>query len=550
MTESTGAPGVPHEVNETAVGPEAVGRAQGALAAAAGGGSESSSASAIAESAGGGSRSGSTLAIAAAAGGGPLGGKARAVLRARFGEEVYNSWFHLMEFESFDGRTIRTSLPTKFLQTWIQAHYADALLECCKAEFQSAERLDVVVREYGAAGGRQAAPVATAGAARSKPSVPSDGTASGPRRVSMSAMLAPTPGVRTGVNGFEGSPLDPKYTFESFVEGQSNRMALTVAQQVAGSVLDEPRQFNPLFLHAQVGLGKTHLLHAIAWEVRRRSPRANVLYLTAERFRYQFVEAVRSQDAMAFKEKFRAIDILLIDDLEFMQGEKTEQEFEHIVNALLDGGKQVVVASARPQGQLERLNDRMRSRMQRGLTVEIGELDEELRFRILERRVHEKRTTDPAFEISGAVLKLLAERLTESGRELEGAVNRLYLQWQLTHAPITVETVEAIIRDLVLGVEPRRIKVEDILRIVSRHFAVSKADILSDRRHRSVVRPRQIGMYLAKQLTSRSLPEIGRRFGNRDHTTVLHAIRKIDKEIGDNPHLKEEIEELKRQLNR
>jgi chromosomal replication initiator protein len=524
MTDSTHVPGVSRDVDEMAGRPEAVGSARGALIGSTSAGSSN--------------------------GGGSLGSKARAVLRARFGEEVYGSWFHLMEFEAFDGRTVRTSLPTKFLQTWIQAHYADALLECCKTEFQGAERLDVVVREYGAAGGRSPSAVATAGAARIRPAAPADGTGSAARRVPMPAMLSPTPGARTGVNGFEGSPLDPKYTFESFVDGQSNRMALTVAQQVAGSVLDEPRQFNPLFLHSQVGLGKTHLLHAVAWEVKRKSPRANVLYLTAERFRYQFVEAVRSQDAMAFKEKFRAIDILLIDDLEFMQGEKTEQEFEHIVNALLDGGKQVVVASARPPGQLERLNDRMRSRMQRGLTVEIGELDEDLRLRILERRVQEKRAADPAFEVSGAVLKLLAERLTESGRELEGAVNRLYLQWQLTHAPITVEAMEAIVRDLVLGVEPRRIKVEDILRIVSRHFAVSKADILSDRRHRSVVRPRQIGMYLAKQLTQRSLPEIGRRFGNRDHTTVLHAIRKIDKEIGDNPHLKEEIEELKRQLNR
>jgi chromosomal replication initiator protein len=358
------------------------------------------------------------------------------------------------------------------------------------------------------------------------------------------------PGVRTSVNGFEGSPLDPKYTFESFVEGKANRMALTVAQQVAAGVLDDPRQFNPLYLHSQVGLGKTHLLHAIAWDVKRRLPKAQVLYLTAERFRYQFVEAVRSQDAMAFKQKFSAIDILLVDDLEFMQGEKTEQEFEHIINALLDGGKQVVVASARPPGQLDRLNDRMRSRMQRGLIAEIGEFDEELRLKILERRVQEKHAGDPHFELGEAILKLLADRLTENGRELEGAVNRLYLTWQLTRAPITIEAVEGIIRDLVLGIEPRRIKVEDILRIVSRHFAVSKADILSDRRHRSVVRPRQIGMYLAKQLTSRSLPEIGRRFGNRDHTTVLHAIRKIDKEMGDNPHLKEEIEELKRQLNR
>jgi chromosomal replication initiator protein len=526
MTDSTNALGVQHDASETAGRSETAGIPVAAS--------------------GGGSHGGGASTTAAAPASGPLGGKARAVLRARFGEEVYGSWFHLMEFESFDGRTVRTSLPTKFLQTWIQAHYAHALLECCKTEFVGAERLDVVVREYGAASARAGISAAPAGQIRSKPSAPAEGALAGPRRVVAPAL----PLIKTSVAGFEGSPLDPKYTFESFVEGKGNRMALTVAQQVVASVLDGPRQFNPLYLHSPVGLGKTHLLHAISWEVRRRQPKAQVLYLTAERFRYQFVESIRSQDAMAFKEKFRAIDILLIDDLEFMQGEKTEQEFEHIINALLDGGKQVVVASARPPGMLDRLNDRMRSRMQRGLVAEIGELDEELRLKILERRVEEKRSADPAFEISAEILKLLADRLTENGRELEGAVNRLYLTWQLTHAPITAEAVEAIIRDLVLGNEPRRIKVEDILRIVSRHFAVSKADILSDRRHRSVVRPRQIGMYLAKQLTSRSLPEIGRRFGNRDHTTVLHAIRKIDREIGDNPHLKEEIEELKRQLNR
>lgn len=477
------------------------------------------------------------------------GDRARAMLRAKYGEEVFSSWFHLMEFESFDGRAVRVSFPTKFLQSWIQSHYTDGLFECCKAAFAGVERLDVVVRELGSANGRAAgATDAATGLARNKTGgAATEPAAAGPRRV----MVGPGPGLtRTSVNGFEGSPLDPKYTFESFVEGKANRIALAVATQVAATVLDEQRQFNPLYLHSPVGLGKTHLLHAIAWEVKRRTPKAQVLYLTAERFRYQFVEAVRSQDAIAFKEKFRVIDILLIDDLEFMQGEKTEQEFEHIINSLLDGGRQVVVASARPPGQLERLNDRMRSRMQRGLVTEIGEFDEELRLKILGRRVQEKRLTDPSFELSQPVLKLLADRLTENGRELEGAVNRLYLTWQLMRVPITPDLVEAIIRDLVLGVEPRRIKVEDILRIVSRHFAVSKADILSDRRHRSVVRPRQIGMYLAKQLTSRSLPEIGRRFGNRDHTTVLHAIRKIDREMGDNPRLKDEIEELKRQLNR
>jgi chromosomal replication initiator protein len=262
-----------------------------------------------------------------------------------------------------------------------------------------------------------------------------------------------------------------------------------------------------------------------------------VLYLTAERFRFQFVDAIKSQDAMAFKDRFRSIDILLIDDFEYMQGDKTEQEFEHIVNALIDGGRQVVVASARPPAQIERLNERMRSRLSRGLVTEINPLDQELRLRILERRVTEKRGTDPLFEIPRQVLDLLADKLTDNGRELEGAVNRLYAQWQLSRQAVTLETADNIMRDLLSGGEPRRVKIDDILRAVSRHFAVSKQDILSQRRHRSVVWPR-------------SLPEIGRRFGDRDHTTVLHAIRKIDRELENNTRLRDDLDELKKQLNR
>ncbi len=476
------------------------------------------------------------------------GEKVRAMLKARLGEDIFSSWFAAMEFESFDGRVVRVTVPVKFLKSWIQSHYADDLLECCAAEFAGAERVELALRQPGMAANRPAA-VAAAQAQRPRAASGAEAVVPEARRVSAS----PGPGVmmgRTYVNGFEGSPLDPRYTFESFVVGPANRMAHAAATQVAETVLAEDRGFNPLYLHSSVGLGKTHLQHAIAWEVKRRTPNAQVLYLTAERFRYQFVEAIKSHDGAAFKDKFRAIDILLIDDLEFMRGEKTEQEFEHIINSLLDGGRQVVVASARPPGQLDGLNDRMRSRLQRGLVTEISALDSSLRLKILHRRALEKRSSDPSFEIPGEVVDLLAERLTESGRELEGAINRLYLTWQLMHAPVTLDIAETIIRDLVQGIEPRRIKIEDILRIVSRHYAVSKQDILSDRRHRSVVRPRQVGMYLAKHLTSRSLPEIGRRFGNRDHTTVLHAIRKIDREVGENPRLKDEIEELKRQLNR
>jgi chromosomal replication initiator protein len=477
--------------------------------------------------------------------GGGKGERVRAVLRARLGEEIYKSWFASMEFEAFDGRVVRATVPVKFLKKWIQSHYAEDLLQCCAEEFSGVERVDVVLRQP------SPAPHASTGSLtvvqRAKPGT--EPVVMETRRVAVQPGPLPVMG-RTNVGGFEGSPLDPRYTFDSFVVGPANRMAHAAATQVADTVLSEERGFNPLYLHASVGLGKTHLQHAIAWEVRRRTPKANVLYLTAERFRYQFVEAIKSQDAMAFKDKFRSIEILIIDDLEFMRGEKTEQEFEHIINALLDGGRQVVVASARPPVQLDGLNDRMRSRLQRGLITEIAPMDPALRLKVLQKRAQEKRAIDPSFELSDEVLALLSDRLTESGRELEGAINRLYLTWQLMHAPVTLDIAETIIRDLVQGVEPRRIKIEDILRIVSRHFAVSKQDILSQRRHRSVVRPRQIGMYLAKHLTSRSLPEIGRRFGDRDHTTVLHAIRKIDKEVGENPRLKDEIEELKRQLNR
>ncbi len=360
--------------------------------------------------------------------------------------------------------------------------------------------------------------------------------------------IAPNPG-RTQVGGFEGSPLDPRYTFETFVVGPANRLAHAGATQVAETVMSSSPAFNPLYIHSSVGLGKTHLLHAVAWEVKRRNPDASILYLTAERFRYQFVEALRSQDPLAFKEKFRSINLLLIDDLEFMHGEKTEQEFDHIINALLDGGRQVVVASARAPNHIDRLNERMRTRLQRGLVTELGSLDYDLRIKVLEKRVAEKVAIDRSFQLSADVMQLLAERLTENGRELEGAVTRLYANWQYMRTPITLDIAETVVRDLVQGIEPRRIKIEDILRIVSRHFGVSKGDLLSQRRHRSVVWPRQIGMYLAKQMTARSLPEIGRRFGNRDHTTVLHAIRKIEGEINGNPRLRDEIDELKKLLS-
>ncbi len=478
------------------------------------------------------------------------GHKVRAMLKVQLGDEVYSSWFKSLEFESFDGRIVKVSVPVKFVRNWIQEHYSEHLLRCSRIEFATVERVEVVWRQPGVVAPRSAEP-RSQDASHVAGALPAPASqADAPQRPA-AAFRAPVqqPIQRTSAGGLEGSPLDPRYTFDSFVVGASNRMAHAGATQVAETVLTDTSGYNPLYIHSHVGLGKSHLLHAIAWEVKKRAPNAQVLYLTAERFRYQFVEALRSSDPLAFKERFRNINMLLINDLEFLQGERTEQEFDHIINALLDGGKQVVVASARAPNQIERLNERMRSRLQRGLVTELQPLDHELRLKVLEKRLAEKRAADPSFSLSRDVVDLLALRLTENGRELEGAVTRLYATWQYMRTPITLDIAETVIRDLVQNLEPRRIKIEDILRIISRHYGVSKGDLLSQRRHRSVVWPRQIGMYLAKHLTARSLPEIGRRFGGRDHTTVLHAIRKIEGEITKNPNLGDELEELKRLLN-
>ncbi|MDX2308869.1 MAG: chromosomal replication initiator protein DnaA [Hyphomicrobium sp.] len=480
----------------------------------------------------------------------PNGTRIHAALKARLGDDIYTSWFKTLEIESFDGQAVTTSVPVKFLKTWIQSHYIEDLLNCCRLEFQAAERVDVVVRQPGNVAARQQPAPKPAGVrdalgSANEAPMPDEAPV---RPIPVRAIISGS-SLRTGANGIEGSPLDPYHTFETFVVGSSNRLAHAAAVQAAETVTVGGPSINPLFFHSAVGLGKTHLMQAIAWEVKRRNSNFAFLYLTAETFRYQFVEAVRSSDPLAFKERFRNIQMLLIDDLEFLQGEKTEQEFEHIINTLLDGGRQVVVASARPPSHIERLNERMRSRLQRGLVTEIGSFDRELRTKVLERRITEKRKIDPGFDLSREIVDLLADRLTENGRELEGAINRLHMTWQHARSALTPDVAETVIRDLVhSGGDHRRIKIEDILRVISRHFGVSKGDLLSQRRHRSVVWPRQIGMYLAKQLTARSLPEIGRRFGNRDHTTVLHAIRKIEGELAGNQRLRDELEDLKKML--
>ncbi|MEM7619888.1 MAG: chromosomal replication initiator protein DnaA [Pseudomonadota bacterium] len=461
-------------------------------------------------------------------------------LRASLGEDVFTSWFARVELEEYekDQNNIHLSVPTRFLKNWLESHYLDRVVTTCKTEFEDIARIKFSVRQPRALNQRVQQETQT-NASKSRPSFNIQSTAGHPSAHDQ---------FHTGYEGFEGSPLDKRFKFDSFIIGSSNRMAHAAAWQVAESVFDKPLKYNPLFIHSSVGLGKTHLLHAIAWEVKKRNPNARVLYLTAERFMYSFVEALRSRDAISFKDKLRGIDILLIDDMEFLQGRTIQQEFGHTLNSLIDGGKQVVVASDRTPILLESLDARMRSRLGGGLVTEIGNLDYELRLKILAKRAAEKKNSEASFNVNDTVLEFLASRLTESGRELEGAITRIYAAYQLTEQELTVEVAEDIIRDLMRGKEPKRVKIDDILRIVSKHYGISRGDILSQRRNRSIVWPRQIGMFLAKNLTSRSLPEIGRRFGGRDHTTVLHAIRKIEGQIADDVALREEIEILKRLL--
>jgi chromosomal replication initiator protein len=457
-------------------------------------------------------------------------------LRAEVGEDVFTSWFARMDLEGLESETVRMSVPTRFLRSWIQSHYAEKVLTCWQAEEPAAHRIDLIVRS---AVIRQAItmPAKLPEPARQQCSAGVEGR-------DFRAAITP---VSAQHEALGGSPLDPRLNFESFVVGRSNTLAHAAARQVVAARRGDPVMFNPLYIHAGVGLGKTHLLQAITWAGNAQGER-KLLYLTAEKFMYGFVSALRTQTALAFKDVLRGIDVLVIDDLQFLQGKQTQAEFSHTLNSLIDAGRQVVIAADRPPADLESLDERIRSRLAGGLVVEMGSLSEDLRLEILNTRLAAWRVLHPGFDIPTPVLAFIARAVTHNGRDLEGALNRMLACSQLNRESMTMELAEREVRDLIRPQDPKKVKIEDIQRIVARHYNVSRSDLLSSRRTANVVRPRQVAMYLAKTLTLRSLPEIGRRFGGRDHTTVLHAVRKIEHLVGNDTALAEEIELLKRQL--
>ncbi len=474
-------------------------------------------------------------------------------LRAELGDDVFSSWFGRLELDDLSETNAYLSVPTKFLKSWIQSHYAEKILLALASEFPGVNCVTVTVRSSSrptpgraecASGGdagigdRSVASSPAFSAARAEPKLsPLQMTS---ERIGKAAAESPDSEI------IAGSPLDRRLNFANFLVGKSNQLAHAAAQRVASTAPDEPLLYNPLYLHASVGLGKTHLLQAVAHAASAVTRR--VIYLTAERFMYGFVSALKAQTAIAFKEKLRGIDVLVIDDIQFLQGKSIQQEFCHTLNALIDARRQIVIAADRPPSELESLDERVRSRLAGGLCVEMGGLDEALRVKILETRIAAAKLAHPNFDVPPAVTAYVASVIQTNGRDLDGAVNRLLAHVSLNGAPLAVETAEAAIRDLVRPHEPKRIKIEDIQKLVASHFNVSRADILSSRRTASVVRPRQIAMYLSKVLTLRSLPEIGRRFGGRDHTTVLHAVRKIEALATSDGTLSEEIDLLKRML--
>ncbi len=473
-------------------------------------------------------------------------------LRAELGEEVYSSWFGRVEPEGLSDGLLQLSVPTKFLQKWLESHYATKVLTTCKSEYPDVTSLEFLLR------GPNSVANGTSSLATSDTdadAAPSTGAATAEVKESRTASVV-SPANSQPANGFrpdrqkaDGSPLNPRQTFNTFVVSPSNRLACAAARQIAESLSAYQPKYNPLFFHADVGRGKTHLLQAIAWELKQNSRETKVIYLTAERFMIDFADALTNKDALSFKEKLRNADVLLIDDIQFLKGENNQKEFDHTINALIDSGRQVVVASALSPAKLKCLDPRMRSRMAGGLVTEIGAFDPELRLRILQQRVEIEASECPGFVVPDAVMNYLTDKLTQSGRELEGAITRLRAAYQLTAQPVTMQVAMDIVGAIIGGAEPRRVRIDDILRTISQQYAVSRGDLLSARRTRSIVRPRQIGMYLSKQLTSRSLPEIGRRFGGRDHTTVIHAIRKIEELMNEDPNLRDEIETLKKDLH-
>ena len=449
--------------------------------------------------------------------------RVRARLREEFGEAAFRSWLRSMTlFDVIDGRA-RIGVPTRFLRDWVAAHYSDRIRALWNGENPAISVIDIFVSGTAATGGASLRDVRS----RDEP-----------------AAVAPAI-VTADERGDISAPLDPRFTFENFVVGKPNELAHAAARRIAESCVAAKRTvpFNPLFLYGGVGLGKTHLMHAIAWHIRTQIPARKVIYLSAEKFMYQFIRALRFKSTMDFKEQFRSVDVLMIDDVQFISGkDSTQEEFFHTFNALVDQNRQIVISADKSPSDLEGMEDRMKSRLGWGLVADIHPTTYELRLGILQAKAEQRKAAIPP-----KVMEFLAHKITSNVRELEGALNRILAHATLIGRTISLESAQEVLHDL-LRANDRRVTIDEIQKRVAEHYNIRLSDMHSARRARAVARPRQVAMFLCKQLTPRSLPEIGRKFGGRDHTTVMHAVRKIEELRATDRTLAEDVELLRRML--
>jgi chromosomal replication initiator protein len=464
-------------------------------------------------------------------------------LQSEVGEVEYRTWLRQMSFGGLDGDEVTIRLPTRFLRDWVRSHYSDRLSAIWQAENAGIRRVDIRV------GG------ATATADDPLPDGPSADEPAISHAVAVGPVISlpPPSGSAAGPraderpDGRPEAPLDARFTFENFVVGKPNEFAHACARRVAEAPASQG--FNPLFLYGGVGLGKTHLMHAIAWELTgtAAAPGASgpvsVAYMSAEKFMYRFIAAIRSHSTMEFKEHLRSVDVLMVDDLQFLIGkDATQEEFFHTFNALVDAGKQIVVSADKSPSDLSGLEDRVRTRLGCGMVADLHATTFELRMSILEQKAARSGVPVPP-----KVNEFLAHKITSNVRELEGALNRLIAHANLFGRTITLEATQEVLHDI-LKAHDRRVTIEEIQRRVSEHWNIRLTDMSSARRARAVARPRQVAMFLAKQLTSRSLPEIGRKFGNRDHTTVMHAVQRVTELMERDAGFAEDVDLLRRML--
>lgn len=439
--------------------------------------------------------------------------------RQEFGEAIFRSWLKPLTLQAYYHGTMEISVPTRFMRDWIQTHYAQRIEEMCRERNPDIKRVQLVVVQSAILSDIAAEEASAADKTLSRKEANQN-------RKDAVAELS--------------SPLDPRFKFESFVVGKSNALAHAAARRVVES---KSVPFNPLFIYGGVGLGKTHLMHAIAHEMEAQNPDKVVMYLSAEKFMYQFVRALRANDTMNFKEQFRSVDVLMIDDIQFISGkESTQEEFFHTFNALVDQNKQIIISADRAPSDLSGVDERLRSRLAWGLVADIQPTSYELRLGILQTKREQLQA-----DVPDSVLEFLALKVTNNVRELEGALNRIVAHSDVAGAEITLESTQDVLQDL-LRSHDRRITIDEIQRKVAEHYNLKLTDMHSARRARSVARPRQIAMYLAKQLTARSLPEIGRKFGGRDHTTVMHAVRKVDELMAEDAQIAKDVDVVRRAL--